>query len=82
MSLKPPEFQICELFAANAEVVIDKKTIVQALGHDWSSYDLRHLDKLISRLRQRWETQQSRRPSLMGRSVPQPGKVERIISTN
>lgn len=59
MSLKPPEFLICELFAANTEVIIDKKTIVQALGHDWSSYDLRRLDKLISRLRQRWETHQA-----------------------
>jgi DNA-binding response OmpR family regulator len=57
--LKPPEYQICELFADHADAVIDKRTMVEALGHDWCSYDLRRLDKLISRLRLRWETLQA-----------------------
>jgi len=33
------------------------------MGHDWSSYDLRRLDTLVSRLRLRWRRE-------VGRELP------------
>lgn len=33
---------------------IDRRTVVEALGHEWLDYDLRRLDSLVSRLRKRW----------------------------
>jgi two-component system OmpR family response regulator len=35
--------------------VISRREVVDALGQDWSSYDLRRLDTLVSRLRSRWQ---------------------------
>jgi DNA-binding response OmpR family regulator len=34
--------------------------VVEALGQDWASYDLRRLDTLVSRLRARWQRQTGR----------------------
>ena len=42
---------------------VSKRQLVEALGQDWSSYDLRRLDTLVSRLRSRWRRE-------VGRELP------------
>jgi len=51
--------RLCE---AGAEPV-SKRELVEAMGHDWSSYDLRRLDTLVSRLRLKWRRE-------VGRELP------------
>ena len=43
-----------ELVAVRAGTIIQRRRIVEALGFDWSSYDARRLDSMLSRLRSRW----------------------------
>lgn len=55
--LSEPEFKLLHiLLAANGEAV-DRRQIVAELGHDLAYYDLRRLDVLISRLRQKVQQQ-------------------------
>lgn len=53
--------QECVLFraviGAGAGTVVQRRHIVEALGGDWASYDLRRLDTMVSRLRTRWRQQ-------------------------
>ena len=53
--------QECVLFraviGAGAGTVVQRRQIVEALGGDWASYDLRRLDTMVSRLRTRWRLQ-------------------------
>ena len=53
--------QECVLFraviGAGTGTVVQRRQIVEALGGDWASYDLRRLDTMVSRLRTRWRLQ-------------------------
>ncbi len=50
--------QECVLFrevaGVGAGTVVPRRQIVEALGGQWASYDLRRLDTMVSRLRSRW----------------------------
>jgi DNA-binding response OmpR family regulator len=50
--------QECVLFrevaGVGAGTVVQRRQIVEALGGQWASYDLRRLDTMVSRLRSRW----------------------------
>jgi two-component system OmpR family response regulator len=48
------EMTMLELLARNAGQVVLRPAIAKAFGTDWLSYDERHLDQLVSRLRRRW----------------------------
>jgi two-component system OmpR family response regulator len=48
------EMTMLELLARNAGQVVLRPSIAKAFGTDWLSYDERHLDQLVSRLRRRW----------------------------
>ncbi|RXZ36119.1 DNA-binding response regulator [Oxalobacteraceae bacterium CAVE-383] len=48
------EMIMLELLARNAGSVVLRPAIAKAFGTDWLSYDERHLDQLVSRLRRRW----------------------------
>ena len=54
LSLNPSESILLRLLAASPEQRVDKRTLVEAWGHNWLDYDLRKLDLIISRLRQHW----------------------------
>jgi len=43
-----------ELVGLSAGTVVHRRQIVEALGGDWSTYDMRRFDTMISRLRSRW----------------------------
>ena len=45
------------VIGAGAGTVVQRRQIVEALGGDWASYDLRRLDTMVSRLRTRWRLQ-------------------------
>jgi two-component system OmpR family response regulator len=48
------EMTMLELLARHAGQVVLRPAIATAFGTDWLSYDERHLDQLVSRLRRRW----------------------------
>lgn len=64
-TLTSPAGHCAELSAAEATFVqlladsrgspVGRRQIVEAMGHDWASYDLRRLDTMVSRLRARWQ---------------------------
>ena len=54
LELGPHEMAIFNQLAMQAESIASKRSLVEAMGFDWLDYDLRRLDTLISRLRQRW----------------------------
>lgn len=54
-ALSAPEMTLFALLSTDPEHTVSRRALVEALGHDWLSYDLRRLDKLISRLRLRWQ---------------------------
>lgn len=54
LELSTKEAQFMALLARAGGQPVSRRQIVQALGHDWASYDLRRLDTLVSRLRTRW----------------------------
>lgn len=52
--LSVQEMVLFELFCKNQGALITRRTLVEALGHNWLDFDERRLDTLISRLRRRW----------------------------
>lgn len=54
IDLSAAEFALIEILAKHQGDIVDRRTIVEAMGHDWLDYDLRRLDSLVSRLRRRW----------------------------
>jgi len=48
------------LFARAGGRPVTRRHVVEALGQDWASYDLRRLDTLVSRLRARWQRRTGR----------------------
>ena len=54
MNLTPQELILVRCFCEADAEPVSKRQLVEAMGHDWSSYDLRRLDTLVSRLRLRW----------------------------
>lgn len=54
LELGPHEMAIFHQLAIQREGIVTKRCLVEAMGFDWLDYDLRRLDTLISRLRQRW----------------------------
>lgn len=63
MSLTPQEMSLVRRLCEAGAEPISKRQLVEALGHDWYSYDLRRLDTLVSRLRSRWRRE-------VGRELP------------
>ena len=55
LPLSVPEMTLFDLFVAHPGEVITQRVLVEALGFDWLDYDRRRLDKLVSRLRHRWQ---------------------------
>jgi DNA-binding response OmpR family regulator len=53
-ALSDRELAIFTLVAKAPRRMVERRRIVEALGEDWISYDLRRLDTLVSRLRKRW----------------------------
>lgn len=54
LDLTDQEAAFVALLARSNGAVISRREVVDALGQDWSTYDLRRLDTLVSRLRTRW----------------------------
>ncbi|CRI64778.1 Two component transcriptional regulator, winged helix family [Thiocapsa sp. KS1] len=54
LALSTSEFAVLEILAKHQGEIVDRRFIVEAMGHDWLAYDLRRLDSLVSRLRHRW----------------------------
>ena len=55
VELSTREAQIIELLARSGGAAVSRREIVEAMGQDWASYDLRRLDTLVSRLRAQWQ---------------------------
>lgn len=53
--LSAAEATFVQLLAGSGGSPVGRRQIVEALGQDWASYDLRRLDTLVSRLRARWQ---------------------------
>ncbi|MCE2690858.1 MAG: response regulator transcription factor [Rubrivivax sp.] len=54
MNLTPQELILVRCLCEAGAEPVSKRQLVESMGHDWSSYDLRRLDTLVSRLRLRW----------------------------
>lgn len=63
MNLTPQELILVRCLCEAGAEPVSKRLLVEAMGHDWSSYDLRRLDTLVSRLRLRWRRE-------VGRELP------------
>ena len=63
MNLTPQEMTLVRSLCEAGAEPVSKRQLVEALGQDWSSYDLRRLDTLVSRLRLRWRRE-------VGRELP------------
>ena len=63
MNLTPQEMTLVRRLCEAGAEPVSKRQLVEALGQDWSSYDLRRLDTLVSRLRLRWRRE-------VGRELP------------
>jgi DNA-binding response OmpR family regulator len=63
MNLTPQELILVRCLCEAGAEPVSKRQLVKAMGHDWSSYDLRRLDTLVSRLRLRWRRE-------VGRELP------------
>jgi DNA-binding response OmpR family regulator len=63
MNLTPQELILVRCLCEAGAEPVSKRQLVEAMGHDWSSYDLRRLDTLVSRLRLRWRRE-------VGRELP------------
>lgn len=53
-ALSTMEMILFDLLSRQADQKVSRQTLVTALGYDWMDYDVRRLEKLVSRLRQRW----------------------------
>jgi DNA-binding response OmpR family regulator len=60
MNLTPQEMTLVRRLCEAGAEPVSKRQLVEALGQDWSSYDLRRLDTLVSRLRLRWRREAGR----------------------
>jgi len=60
VSLTPQETALVRRLCEAGAEPVSKRELVEALGQDWSSYDLRRLDTLVSRLRLRWRREAGR----------------------
>jgi DNA-binding response OmpR family regulator len=63
MNLTPQEMTLVRRLCEAGAEPVSKRELVEAMGHDWSSYDLRRLDTLVSRLRLKWRRE-------VGRELP------------
>jgi DNA-binding response OmpR family regulator len=63
MNLTTQEMTLVRRLCEAGVEPVSKRELVEALGQDWSSYDLRRLDTLVSRLRLRWRRE-------VGRELP------------
>ncbi len=63
INLTPQEMTLVRRLCEAGAEPASKRQLVEALGQDWSSYDLRRLDTLVSRLRSRWRRE-------VGRELP------------
>lgn len=54
-ALSVAEMTLFNLLCDHPGEVVTQRTLVEALGFDWLDYDRRRLDKLVSRLRHRWQ---------------------------
>lgn len=63
MNLTPQEMTLVRRLCEAGAEPVSKRELVEAMGHDWASYDLRRLDTLVSRLRLRWRRE-------VGRELP------------
>ena len=63
MNLTPQELILVRCLCEAGAEPVSKRQLVEAMGLDWSSYDLRRLDTLVSRLRLRWRRE-------VGRELP------------
>ena len=54
-ALSVAEMTLFNLLCDHPGDVVTQRTLVEALGFDWLDYDRRRLDKLVSRLRHRWQ---------------------------
>jgi len=55
LELSTQEAALIGLLARSAGRPVSRRQIVEALGQEWATYDLRRLDTLVSRLRLRWQ---------------------------
>ena len=55
LSLTDQEAAFVRVLARARGAVISRREVVDALGQEWASYDMRRLDTLVSRLRSRWQ---------------------------
>lgn len=53
-ALSATEATLLDLLATHPQRMVSRRELVEALGYDWLNYDLRRLDKLVSRFRSRW----------------------------
>ncbi len=60
LELSPSEMTLCALFCAANGAIVSRRQIVEALGYTWRDFDMRRLDTLISRFRQRWSSAHGR----------------------
>jgi DNA-binding response OmpR family regulator len=60
MNLTPQEMTLVRRLCEAGAEPVSKRQLVEAMGHDWASYDLRRLDTLVSRLRLRWRREAGR----------------------
>ena len=56
-ALSPMEMTLFDLLSREPDQRLCRQALVTALGQDWLDYDVRRLEKLVSRLRQRWLTE-------------------------
>ena len=54
-ALSVAEMTLFNLLCDHPGDVVTQRALVEALGFDWLDYDRRRLDKLVSRLRHRWQ---------------------------
>lgn len=54
LALSRQEMVLFELLSERLDVVVSRRTLVEALGANWLDFDLRRLDTMVSRLRRRW----------------------------
>jgi two-component system, OmpR family, response regulator len=56
-ALSPLEMVLFDLLSRQPDQRLSRQILVTALGHHWMDYDVRRLEKLVSRLRQRWKVE-------------------------
>ena len=57
MALSPMEMTLFDLLSRSPRETVTRQGLAAALGYDWLDYDVRRMEKGVSRLRQRWEAE-------------------------